>query len=98
MEIQDKLKIVDLKGFHFEVTVSHRPAAGISVATYEGKLLASREYGRFSLPATDDDRDWEEFHERFHDFIGGPMSDLERTCSQYFNQVYSKSLKPVLTN
>lgn len=88
MEIQDKLKIVDQKGFHFDVIVTHRPASGFSVATHEGEALATREYGKFSLPSSDDDREWEEFQERFHDFIGGPMSDLERSCKEHFNRKY----------
>lgn len=82
----DELKIIDGHGFVYRVDVEHHPELGISFAVYKGSRVARFEYGRWLLPRTDDDREWEEFEERFRGQIGGDaLSQFEFSLKEYFD-------------
>jgi len=85
MEIIDQLKITCKHGFNYTVVVKHHPVIGMSVAYFDDRHIARREYGRFQPPFGDNDLEWEQWHQRFAEYVGGPLSDLERMCKYYFD-------------
>lgn len=83
----DIIKVVDNRGFYYEVKVEHHPELGISFAKYRELLIDRFEYGRYIPPLGDDDREWEEFQERFNESAGGDaLAHFEHSCKEYFNQ------------
>lgn len=85
-ELRDEIKVTDKRGFIYNVLIIHHPAAGISIAYYNGSPIARREYGRSLPPQSDDDREWEEWETRFREWIDGPLIDLEHDCKIHFDR------------
>lgn len=89
-EITDKIKVYDDKGFHYEVEIKHTPHFGISFAYYQGRIIASREYGRIHEPIGDNDQDWERYEELLSEWKDAAITDLSPSCKEYFNNQYKK--------
>ncbi len=89
MEYIDKININDNLGFHYEVVIKHYPNLGFSVAIYEDRIIADREYGKINYPLGDDDREWELWEERFAEWSSAVNSDLKIECENYFNKKQS---------
>ena len=85
MELKDEINITCNRGFVYAVTMLHHPHLGMSFACYGEKIIARREYGRTLPPMGDNDAEWEAWEERFREWVGGPIADLELECRQYFN-------------
>lgn len=85
--LKSNLSIVDKRGFIREVAVDHHPDVGTSIAYFQGRRVTQFEYGIYRPPVTDDDREWEEYTDRFFEGIGGEiLSILEYRCTEIFNQ------------
>lgn len=79
-------KIIDGKGFVYEVKFEHAPQHGHSIAYYKFQPIADVSYGKMSAPPdTDDDGEWEAWQERFDEWVGPHLEDLVRMCKEYFN-------------
>jgi hypothetical protein len=61
----EKIKVTDKSGFHYEVLIEHKPHFGFSTALYEGQIIGQVELGRILEPIGDDDYEWECYEERF---------------------------------
>jgi len=85
MELKDQIKVTDKMGFIYNVSITHLPGIGISIAYHNGTPIARREYGRMLPPMSDDDREWEEWEMRFREWADGPLVDLEHECKLYFD-------------
>lgn len=85
LEIKDDITVRDKDGFVYNVTIKHHPATGVSIAYYNDARIASREYGRMLPPTSDDDKEWEEWEERFREWADGSITDLRIECKQYFD-------------
>lgn len=82
----DTLKIVDNHGFYHQVNIEHHPEVGVSIAYLRGTRISQFKYGRWFLPRTDDDDEWEQFEDRFREGIGGDaLSFFEVDCEDYIN-------------
>lgn len=84
--IIDKITITDKKGFTWPVHIEHHPNLGVSIAFYDGSRITSREYGKMHSPAGDDDREWEEWEERFREWADAAIEDLKLACKEYFDK------------
>lgn len=87
MELVDNITITDKHGFIKKIVVKHNPTIGISIAYHDDNRIASREYGIMHPPMSDDDREWEQWEERFRERCDGIISDLNLECKMYFNQL-----------
>ncbi len=87
MEIKDEIKIIGKGGFVYYVTIKHYPLIGLSIAYLKDLRIASREYGRMLPPMSDDDKEWEEWEERFKGLGDAAISDLQLDCQEYFNRL-----------
>ena len=59
------LKCTDRLGFHYDVSVEHNPQIGVSIAYFEDREIARREYGICCRePQSDNDREWEDYEHR----------------------------------
>lgn len=85
------MKVEDSHGFHYEVDVTHSPSYGLSVAYYHGRIIASLTTDKLYQPSGDNDREWEEYEERFCEIMDAAESDLLPTCKQYFD--YNKQFQ-----
>lgn len=80
------MKVVDSKGFHYEVEVDHSPSFGLSTAKYLGRIISVIDSGRICAPSSDDDREHEEYEERVAQMMDQNESDLQPACKQYFDE------------
>ncbi len=87
MEITDNIKITSNHGFIYGVVVKHHPEQGFSAAYYNDRIIGSREYGKMLLPVSDDDKEWEEWEERFREWADAAIIDLERKCQIEINRL-----------
>lgn len=87
MEIKEEIKINDNLGFIYNITIKHHPVAGVSIAYYNDMRIASREYGRMMPPIGDNDKEWEEWEERFGEWTDAAISDLQIECKKYFDEL-----------
>lgn len=86
---KDIVTVVCKHGFVYQVDVEHSPELGISIAYYKCQPISHFQYGRWLLPRSDDDREWEEFQERFFEGPGGDsLAHFELDCKPYFNKNY----------
>lgn len=85
-EIKADIKITDKHGFHYTVVVKHHPSVGVSIAYYDDRRIASREYNRMLPPIGDNDSEWEAYHERLNEWTDAAISDLSHACKNYFDQ------------
>lgn len=83
--IKDEIKITDKHGFIYHVTIKHHPSIGVSLAYYDDRIIARREYGRMTPPMSDNDKEWEEWEERFREWADASITDLQIECKQYFD-------------
>ena len=82
-QFKDSIKIIDNHGFYHEVRAEHHPELGLSIAYYRELRISQFQYGRFLLPNRDDDREWEEFQEKFYESVGSEaLSFFELECKQ----------------
>lgn len=88
MEIKDTVKIYDKWNFIYNVIIKHYPVTGISIAYYDDQIIASRQYGRMLPPISDNDREWEEWEERFIEWAEAAILDLQYDCTQHFNNKF----------
>ncbi len=86
MEIKDEIKITDKLGFVYNVIIKHHPSKGMSIAFYDDMRIAHREYGRMMPPFGDDDREWEQWEERFREWADASITDLQYACTEHFNK------------
>ncbi len=84
---KDVLNIMDKHGFHYACTVHHHPDVGVSILYHDDDRIDQMEYGVHRPPQSDDDREHEEYQERFMEGIGGDaMVHFERTGKEYFDR------------
>lgn len=78
--------VQDSKGFVYEINIIHKPENGHSYAEHKGEQVAKMNYGQYILPQGDDDKEWEEFEERFYEGFGAEIEDrLVYDAKQHFD-------------
>jgi hypothetical protein len=92
MELKDEIKVTDKMGFVYTVTVKHWPVTGISIAYHDDRRIAQREYGRMLPPTSDNDREWEQWQERFREWADASISDLILDCVSHFNRALAEKI------
>lgn len=87
---KETVQIQDEKGFQYEVQIEHTPHFGFSTAYYYGAIIGQVELGRMLLlePQSDDDREWEQYEERFSEWMDDVKSNLIPIAQSYFNTKY----------
>lgn len=87
--IEDKeiITVHDRLGFHYEVTIDHSPQFGFSTAYYQGRIIGQVEFGgRLYKPMSDDDREWEEYQERYAEWRDEIKTQMHYVCAEHFNR------------
>jgi len=84
--MREIINVTDKYGFIHHVNVNHSPAVGISIAYYDGNMIASVEYGNLHEPATDNDGEWERYEEELQAWKETAETNLIPKCEEYFNR------------
>lgn len=91
MQEQENFKVVDTKGFHYEVTLKHSPQWGFSTAYYAGRVIAQVDLGGAPRkPMSDDDGEWERYEERFSEWTDEIKYNMTPKCVDYFDNHYNR--------
>lgn len=83
---KEKLKIIDSKGFHYEVVIEHQPHHGFSNALYLDRIIGQVELNKLREPFSDDDAEWEAYEERFGEWKDEILVNMARICKSYFDE------------
>lgn len=83
---KETIKVADSKDFVYEVDLEHSPHLGFTTAYYRGSIIGQCELGRILQPQSDDDREWEEYQERFAEWRDEILTNLKPTCKSYFDK------------
>lgn len=86
---KENIKIVDSKGFHYEVEYRYQPHFGLVFAYYRDRIIGNVEYGRIMQPMGDNDAEWECYEEMFCEFQDMAKTDLYPKCQHYFDTIDS---------
>jgi hypothetical protein len=87
MKKEEKITVHDDKGFHYEVNLEHRPNLGFSSALYNGNIIGQVELGKIHEPLGDDDREWENYEERFAEWTDEIKTNIIPICENHFNNI-----------
>jgi polyphosphate kinase 2 (PPK2 family) len=79
------MKVYDSNEFYYEVYVTHSPSFGLSTANYLGRIISVVQHYKLAEPDSDNDAEWEEYDERFAEYMDEAESDLYPACKEYFD-------------
>ncbi|SUJ18973.1 Uncharacterised protein [Sphingobacterium spiritivorum] len=82
----EKITISDRFDFRYEVTIEHKPHFGFSTALYDDEIIGQVELGRINEPMGDDDREWEQYQERFSEWTDEIKTNMIPICKSHFNK------------
>ena len=84
--IKEVIKVTDKSGFIYGVQVEYSPHLGFATALYKDRIIDQVGYVRLTEPASDSDKEWEEYEERLERWKCDAKIDLVPKCEEYFNK------------
>lgn len=83
----EKIEIKDGLGFHYEVYFDHHPHLGFTNALYNGSLIGQVELNKIHEPYSDDEKEWEQWEERYSEWKDEIKINLIPKCQEHFDKI-----------
>lgn len=86
MNHRDQLTVFDKNEFRYLLLIDHFPHLGFSNVSYNGDIIGQPSIGKLRTPVSDDDKQWEEWDERFSEWKDEIKVNAKRMGEEHFNK------------
>lgn len=85
----ETLTLYDKRGFRHTVRIGYKPYFGFSTVYHDGGgIIGQVELNKIHQPTSDSDLEWEQYEERFNDWVCEMKVNIIPMCQEFFNLQY----------